>query len=209
MLRCWLASRPTRWAQAKGFLEERGLCWHFSYIWRISASKQWLSFVCSSGGILAPSTTQFTVILKIVSDVRCKASLALLRWCTPKQAPIPRASVCAVAQGSDSQCVRPNRAQSGCWQHPPWKRPHGAHRQPSQRKNCLGSVGLDGWSNHLRHHVIIYNFQAITNSTWGQLSPIIVELGMEGAHRRAELREGLTLLAHKLQAFRSCLLKGP
>lgn len=152
---------------------------------------------------MALSTTLFTVILKIVFAVRCKASLALLRWCTPKQATIP---VCLPWL----RTLIPNcqAKQSPVWQlaAPPQKRLHGAHWHPSQRKNCLGSVGLDGWSNRFRHHVIIYNFQAITNSTNRSVVHCYCGLGDGGGS--AELREGLTLLAHKLQAFRSCPLKG-
>lgn len=53
------------------------------------------SSFCSSGGVSAPSTTQFTVILKTVSAVRCKAALALLRWSTPEQAAEYSSSPCA------------------------------------------------------------------------------------------------------------------
>lgn len=88
---------------------------------------------------------------------------------------------------------------------PSQKRPHGAHRQASQRKNGPGSAGLDGWSDGLRHRVIIYNFQAVTNSPWGQWSPVIVEggrRGLRGAQGRANS------ISTQIAAFQSLSAEG-
>lgn len=101
--------------------------------------------------------------------------------------------------------VRTNRAQPGCWQHPPKKDPTEHTGSHPKGRTALAVQDQMGGAIVLGT-VSLSTISRPSQIALGVSGPLLLWRGDGGGS--AELREGLTLLAHKLQPFRGCLLKG-